>query len=509
MPYDLLVIGGGIQGAAVARDAALRGLSVLLLERRDLASGTSSRSSKLIHGGIRYLETGQFRLVREALRERALLLALAPEFVRPLPFLIPHYRGEGRSRLAVSAGLSLYALLAGRHPLAEHRSVDADEALALEPSLRPEGLGGASLYWDAQMDDALLCVAVAVAADRAGAAVMSYTEVVALTPGPAAGAPWRARFRDVDTGEEGVAEARCVVNAAGPWAEEIRTLAGASRGAGLRRTRGTHIVVSGLTRARALLLTARRDGRVFFVLPWGAHSLVGTTDVDDATPPERIAPSEEDIRYLLDEAARAVPELATRGRPLRAFAGLRSLAQGSAILPWANSREHRIIEEKTMLTLIGGKYTTHRSLAERVVDRVVRATRVRAGRCTTAESPLPGRMEAIAKLMARFPARLGAAGPLEVTEAEVVHAVHVELARHLEDVLARRTKLWLDGDAMRLLAGPVSRWMAPHLGWDEVARGREVDRVTQALDRERDIIDSALEGAGAGTGAGAGPGATP
>jgi len=499
LPYDLLVIGGGIQGAAVARDAALRGMRVLLVERGDFASGTSSRSSKLIHGGIRYLETGQFRLVREALRERALLLALAPEFVRPLPFLIPHYRGEGRSRLAVSAGLSLYALLAGRHPLAEHRSVDADEALALEPSLRPEGLGGASLYWDAQMDDALLCVAVAVAADRAGAQVKSYTEVAALEPSGTSPC-WSARLRDLETGEERVAEARCVVNAAGPWVEEIRALAGASRGVGLRRTRGTHIVVQGLTRERALLLTARRDGRVFFVLPWGEHSLVGTTDVDDATAPERIAANEEDIRYLLEEAVRALPELATRGRPLRAFAGLRSLAQGSAILPWANSREHRIIEEGTMLSLIGGKYTTHRSLAERVVDRVVRATRARAGRCTTAESPLPGRMDAIAKLGARFPGRHGAV-TLEITEAEVVHAVQVERARHLGDVLARRSRLWLDGDAMRLAAGPVSRWMAPHLGWSEEARGGEVDRVTRALDREQDIIDAALGVARAGAGA--------
>jgi glycerol-3-phosphate dehydrogenase len=490
MPYDLLVIGGGIQGAAVARDAALRGLSVILLERGDLASGTSSRSSKLIHGGIRYLETGQFRLVREALRERALLLSLAPEFVRPLPFLIPHYRGQGRSRLMVRAGLTLYAALAGRHPLAEHRDLDAPEALALEPSLRPEGLQGASLYWDAQMDDALLCVAVATAADRAGAAVRSYTEVVGMA---AAGPSWRARFRDVDTGEVGELAARCVVNAAGPWAEEIRRLAGASRGAGLRRTRGTHVVVPGLTRERALLLTARRDGRVFFVLPWGAHSLVGTTDVDDQTPPERIAANPADIRYLLDEAARAVPGLATRGRPLRAFAGLRSLAQGSAIRPWANSREHRVLAEGTMLTLIGGKYTTHRSLAERVVDRVVRMSGARAGRCVTRETPIPGRAEAIAKLAARFPGQPEGTTGLRVSEAEVVHAIQVEGARHLGDVLERRTRLWLEADAMRRAAGPVSRWMAPHLGWDEAARQREVDRVTQALDREAAILDTALE----------------
>jgi len=490
MPYDLLVIGGGIQGAAVARDAALRGLSVILLEKGDFASGTSSRSSKLIHGGIRYLETGQFRLVREALRERALLLTLAPEFVRPLPFMIPHYRGEGRSRLAVRAGLTLYAALAGRHPQAEHHEVSATEALALEPSLRTDGLQGASLYWDAQMDDALLCVAIAAAADRAGADVRNYTEVTALA---AAGSMWRSRFRDVDTGEEGDAEARCVVNAAGPWAEGIRTLAGASRGAGLRRTRGTHVVLPGLTRERALLLTARRDGRVFFMLPWGGHALVGTTDVDDGTPPERIEASAEDIRYLLEEAGRAVPGLSARGRPVRAFAGLRSLAQGSAILPWANSREHRVIVEGTMLTLIGGKYTTHRSLAERVVDRVVRLGGARAGRCVTRETPLPDRESAIVRLATRYPGRWEDPAPL--SEAETVHAIQAERARRLDDVLERRTRLWLDAAWMRRAAEPVSRWMAPHLGWDEAARTSEVDRVTRALDREEAIIGAALAGA--------------
>ena len=487
MPFDLLVVGGGIQGAAVARDAALRGLRVLLLERGDLASGTSSRSSKLIHGGIRYLETGQFGLVREALRERATLLRLAPEFVRPLPFLIPHYRGEGRPRFAVRAGLEIYALFAGHHPLAEHRAMDAAEALALEPELRPEGLMGASLYWDAQMDDALLCVAVALDADRAGASLRTYSEVVGIA---ASGSAWRVRYRDVETGEEGTEEARCVVNAAGPWAEEVRAMAGASRRAGLRRTRGTHVVLPGQTRGRALLLTARRDGRVFFVLPWGDYSLVGTTDVDDDTPPERIAPSAADIRYLLEEAARALR--GTAARPLRAFAGLRSLAQGSAIRPWANSREHRILQEGTMLTLIGGKYTTHRSLAERVVDRVTRLAGTRAGSCTTAGSALPGRAIGIEKLKARFQATARLEGSLEISEAEVAYAVLHERARHVEDVLQRRTRLWLSADAMRRAAGQVAAWMAPHMAWDDAARTRETERVEKSLDREAEIINEAL-----------------
>lgn len=495
MKYDLLVVGGGIQGAAVARDAALRGLEVLLLERGDLASGTSSRSSKLIHGGIRYLESGQFRLVREALRERALLLELAPDYVRPLPFLIPHYRGEGRSRLLVRAGLLLYAALAGshsprgRHSLAEHRTLTAAEALDREPALEPHGLQGASLYWDARMEDAPLCVAVALDAERAGASIRTYTALVGLAPD---GRAWRARFRDTGSGEEGEAWARCVVNAAGPWADEVRALARPSARAGMRRTRGTHIVLPALARNHALLLTARRDGRALFVLPWGAYSLIGTTDADDDAPPGRVTPQPEDIRYLLEEAARALPARERARRPLRVFAGMRSLVGTGAARPWMNTREHRIVEDGTLLTLIGGKYTTHRSLAERVVDRVVRLTGVRAGECTTAATPLSGtRADAVAKLRAAHPALLSVGEGIEIAEAAVVHAARAERARHLEDVLLRRSRLWLDDDAMRRAAAPVAEWMAPHLGWDEAARGREVRGVRDMLAEEDRIIEAA------------------
>ncbi len=365
------------------------------------------------------------------------------------------------------------------------------EALELEPSLRPEGLQGGSLYWDAQMDDALLCVAVAVDAERAGAVIRTYAAVVALE---ARGESWRARFHDVDTGKEEVVEARCVVNAAGPWAEEIRALVRPAPGAGLRRTRGSHVVVPGQTRERALLLTAHRDGRAFFVIPWGEYSLIGTTDVDDSTPPERIAPDVGDIRYLLEEAACALPCLPRDARPLRAFAGMRSLAQGNAIRPWANSREHRIIEEGTMLTLIGGKFTTHRSLAERVVDRVAKMTGGRAARCATAELVLHGRWMVIQGLRPRYPGRLQLEGSLEITEAEVVHAVQKEHARHPDDILERRSRLWLRSDAMRSAAPRVAAWMAPHLGWDEPATAREVQRVNHALDRESEILDAAMPG---------------
>jgi len=491
MTYDLLVVGGGIQGAAVARDAALRGLSVLLLERGDLASGTSSRSSKLIHGGIRYLETGQFRLVRESLRERARLLDLAPEFVEPLPFLIPHYRGEGRSPFVVGLGLGLYAALAGRHPLSAHRKLSAPEALALEPSLNPQRLLGASSYWDARMEDAPLCVAVALAAERAGAVVRTHTALVGLDRD---GTQWRARYRDAISGEEGEASSRCVVNAAGPWAEAVRALAGFAERVRMRRTRGTHVVVPAALAEHALLLTSRRDGRAVFAIPWGKFTLIGTTDVDDNAPPDAIRPTSQEIRYLLGEAHGALPGVDAATRPLRVFVGVRSLVSGNAIRPWSNTREDHTLEEGTLLTLIGGKYTTHRSLAERVVDRAARLLGARAAVCRTQSEPLAtGRADGIAALGAAHPGRVRVGEGWEMSEAQVVHAIRAERARRLEDVLLRRTRLWLDARALRAAAGPVAAWMAPHLGWSEERRGQEVAALAAALDEEEGIIDSAME----------------
>ena len=477
------MIGGGIHGAAVARDAALRGLRVLLVERADLASGTSSRSSKLLHGGIRYLESGQIGLVREALREREILLRIAPpRIVRPVRFLVPHYAGEGRPGWQIGLGLSLYGALAGPTPRARHQRVGRDEALALEPGLLPARLRGGSLYWDAQMDDAMLCVATACGAAEAGAEILTHTALVSLRT--EAGL-WRAGVRDEISGAARDVEARTAVNAAGPWVDEVRALAGHTRDARLRRSRGTHVVVPAATAERALLLTARSDGRVFFVLPWGAHSLIGTTDVDVSGPPADVDPAVEDIRYLLAESHRVLPAVDPGAKPLRAFAGVRSLLRTGAAAPYANPREYRIVTEGTLVSLIGGKYTTHRSLAERVVDRVVAALGLRARSCATAVTPLPdGRGEAQARLAARHPDRVDAGRGLAWSEAETVHSVRSEFARCLEDVLLRRSPLWLDAAALRRAAPRAADWMARALGWGDVYREMELRRFLAALDRE-------------------------
>ncbi|HET7499187.1 MAG TPA: glycerol-3-phosphate dehydrogenase/oxidase [Candidatus Eisenbacteria bacterium] len=488
---DILVIGGGIHGVAVARDAARRGLETLLLEKGDLASATSSRTSKLIHGGLRYLENGQIRLVREALRERAILLHTAPEFVRPLPFLLPHYAGRGRARWWVGAGLALYRLLAGG-TAAERSGIGAEEALRLAPGLDPEDLRGGSLFADAQMDDAALCVALAVDAERAGATVRTHTEAIALAK-TADGRAWRAHFHDRIEGTDAEVEARAVVNAGGPWVDDVRAMAEGHPAPSVRRTRGAHVVFAAAPPRTALLLTARRDGRVFFVIPWGAHTLAGTTDVDDPSDPGSVEPHVEDVRYLLEESAAALPGALAGVRPVRAFAGVRPLSRGRAERPWENSRESRVLVERGLWTMVGGKYTTHRALAERVVNGIVRALGARVAPCVTASLPLrSGRAESIERLRRDFPRAAEVAGGFHISEAEVAHAARVERARRLDDILLRRTRLWLDARALREAAMPCAVWAAPVLGWSERTRSAEVERLLAILDREERAIDAAV-----------------
>jgi glycerol-3-phosphate dehydrogenase len=483
-------VGGGIHGVAVARDAALRGLSVLLAERADLAGETSSRTSKLIHGGIRYLENGEWPMVREALHERAVLLRIAPDHVRPLTFLLPVYRGEGRPRWLLDLGLSLYGALAGRDPLAAHKRLDAAAMRAAEPALRADGLSGGFLFHDAQMDDAALCIAIALAAERAGADVRTYTDVRGLER---AGAGWRARLADLERGVEEAVEARWVVNAAGPWADEIRSMCRPGLDPVVRRTRGTHVVLEGALVSNAILLTARSDQRVFFVLPWGSHTVVGTTDVDESRDPASVGPAVEDVRYLLGEASRAVPSIGA-ARPVRAFAGVRPLA-GTARrggTPSTNRREHRILVEDRVVSIVGGKYTTHRSLAAGVVDRLVAMDGRRAPASSTEASALSvAREDGITELALRHPRAVDLPGRLRLREAEVAFAVRAEKARKLDDVLLRRTRLWLDGRALRDASGPASQWMAALLGWDERTRRDGLERFLASLDDESRILEEA------------------
>ncbi len=356
-PLDLIVIGGGITGAAVARLAARNGYSVALLEQGDLASGTSSATSHMLHGGLRYLEHGRFLLVRRSLGERAVVSRMAPALVRPTRFVVPLYAGGRLGPTRLRAGLALYDWLASRKGLAPHAWLRANEALALEPALEPHGLLGAGAYSDTVMDDARLCVAVARDAAAHGAAIHTYMEVVGARPAPvptAVGAPPGSEggaieviARDVLDGGERAFTARVVVNATGPWADGVRRLLWRALNPGspepgptLRPSRGIHLVYPAITRGHALLLLAGRDGRVLFAVPFGDRTLVGTTEIEVPALPvrESFRPSLEEVRYLRAEVERALPGL-EGAAPLAILCGVRPLVRSEHSVDRA-SREH-------------------------------------------------------------------------------------------------------------------------------------------------------------------------
>jgi glycerol-3-phosphate dehydrogenase len=508
--FDLLVIGGGINGAGIARDAALRGLRVALVEQSDFASGTSSRSSKLIHGGLRYLEQGEVRLVLEATRERERLRRLAPHLVRPIRFLYPIYADGPVSKWKLNAGLWAYDLLAGVFSVRRHRMLGPDAAHRAEPTLRTEGLRGAGEYWDCWTDDARLVLETLLSAREEGTIAVSYARVVGFVKenDRLVG----ARLSDRIGGRELTVRARAIVNAAGPWVDAVSAMdqPGPPR---LRPTKGVHIVVprARLGHAAAIVLHAVQDARVMFVIPWDACSLVGTTDTDhpDGTEPPTVEPS--DVAYLLETVNHYFPSAQLKPADVvSAFAGLRPLVAppaGAHEAPSDVSREEEIFVSRSgLITIAGGKLTTYRVVASQVVDRVaerlVRTVDGHAiGPSRTADLPLPGGSTApetlaaaaaasdghgvardvIDHLAGRYGGRLDAVlgvvakdralgAPVIPAQpdprAEVVAAVEGELAMTLEDVLRRRTQLALfDPSGGTAAADEVADLMARRLGW--------------------------------------------
>jgi glycerol-3-phosphate dehydrogenase len=463
---DVIVIGGGITGCAVARDAAARGLSVLLVEKHDLAAGTSGRSTKLLHGGLRYLEHGHLRLVREALREREITARLAPALARPLRFVMPVRRGVFPGRLAGRIGVALYHVLAGAQPLPRGGPVSSKELAALAAALSP-GWSGGIAFADRQTDDARLTVAIARDALRRGASIRLGVTVTAL----ARSAPgFRVSFRDEDD-RESVALARCVVNAAGPWCDEVRRLAGGTHPV-LSGSRGAHLVLSGLALHAALLLPGAKRGHRLFAIPWRDAVLFGTTDIADARDPGRELAELEDIRLLFEEARRLFPGAGlTRRHVLSSFTGVRPLLrQNGDTLSF--SREHRVLDEDGLVTIAGGKLTTWRTMALATVDAVVRRVG-RGGKSPEVllEEPLPGGDEERPGLDA------------VLTE---------EMARHAEDVVFRRLPIGHDPrEVIRTLPSIVDR-MATRSAWDVARRDAETARVLSRLDADAARLDEAL-----------------
>jgi glycerol-3-phosphate dehydrogenase len=471
-PFDLLVIGGGINGAGIARDATLRGLKVALVERDDFASGTSSRSSRLVHGGVRYLEHGYLHLVFESSRERRILLHIAPHLVRPLQFTWPVYRGARIPRWKLAAGLWLYDLLAQFQNAARHRTLSKNDVLATEPRLAHDGLTGGASYYDAATNDARLTLANVTDAARSGAVVLNHAEVTSLVfeADRAAGLTVRDRFarRVIEV------RARALVNATGPWTDAISRIESPSSRPAVLGTKGVHVAVPAdrVGNRGAVTLLSPLDGRVMFVLPAGTHTIIGTTDTPTTENPEQVRATRADVRYLLDSVNGFFPEARlTSEDVVCAWAGIRPLiASGNVGDPAAASREHAIVVgPRGVIAVTGGKLTTYRSMAEEVVDVVQKRLGARSTPSVTASRRLPDRDP---RTPEREELRARIAEDLPYTFADAAYGADHEFACTIADVLMRRTHLAFETRDHGLSVSPaVAEVLAPRLGWDRAGVG--------------------------------------
>jgi len=483
--FDLLVIGGGITGCGVARDAAMRGLRVALVERDDFASGTSGRSSRLVHGGIRYLEHGQLHLVYESIRERETLLRIAPHLVKPLAFTWPVYRGARIGKLRLSAGLLAYHLMAGRRSR-RHATLDLRGVLEREPCLKNVGLTGGAVYYDACTDDARLTIANAIAAQQNGATVVSHARATEILQerGRAVGAVVKSQHSD----ETHHLRARLIVNATGVWDNEFTTDKRARRHRG---SKGVHISVprDRVGNRDALTLISPVDGRVMFCLPAGPQAIIGTTDTWTEESPETAHASVSDVEYLLRSANAYFPHARlTRDDVVSAWAGIRPLASQTATNPSAVSREHTIVTDGSgVVNVMGGKLTTYRSMAAEIVDRVQQALGQEPKAAPTDSVELPGaeRVTAITRLQREDVKLLEPLVPdLPYTGAHLVYGVTMELARSLSDLLIRRVHLAFETrDHGLSVATRAADIVAPLLGWDDQTKSARVREFRQDIER--------------------------
>lgn len=370
--YDVLIVGGGINGAAIAHMAARNGLKAALLEKGDFASGTSSKSTKLIHGGLRYLEIFDIDLVRESLRERYFLLRDAPHLVKPLSFIIPVYQGDRNPLWMMRLGVWLYDRLAGKYMIGKHRFIPRDELLGLMPGLKDEGLLGGVSYYDAQMDDARLVLENVLSAQAHGAHVANYVEVKSFIKkdGKAAGV---IAF-DTIGGRELEISARKIVCAVGPWTNILMRKEEGNVSPMMRTTKGIHVVCQGQLSDRALIIPTSKGQRVFFAIPWMGNSLIGTTDTDYTADPDAVGADQEDIDYLFRELRRVFPEgTFKKEKIITIFAGLRPLVRKQGE-PAKISRNHVIKQAYSgIIYVMGGKYTTYRKIAEDCLKEIIKS----------------------------------------------------------------------------------------------------------------------------------------
>ena len=452
--FDIIVIGGGATGAGIAVDAATRGYSALLLEQHDFGKGTSSRSTKLVHGGVRYLAQGDLRLVHEALYERSLLLKNAPHLCRVQPFVVPLSRWWEAP--FYGTGLKLYDLLAGRDGIGNSRYLNRREVIERLPTIQREGLKGGILYYDGLFDDARLLIDLICTAVECGAVALNYAKVVKLNrhSDRVNGVVWR----DIETGSEYETSARIVINATGVFCDHVRTMARPDVNVPslVSPSQGVHLVFdrSFLPGDHALMVPKTRDGRVMFAIPWHGHTLVGTTDV--AIPQADLEPraTASEIDLILETAGRYLARPPERRDVRSVFAGIRPLVKSSGRVNTARlSRDHTIVEEAGLLTITGGKWTTYRNMAEDCVDRAAAVAGLPARVCRTKSLAIRGTSE----------------------RPDAIRAVRREFARTVEDVLARRTReLFLNASKARDLAPQIAASMAKELGRDEAWQKEQV-----------------------------------
>lgn len=530
--FDMLVIGGGVTGAGVALDAATRGLKVALVEQRDFASGTSSRSSKLFHGGLRYLEQLNFSLVREALRERELMLTrLAPHLVRPVSFLYPltHRVWE---RPYVTAGLTLYDTMGGARSVPGHKQLSRTKALKLFPGMRKDALVGALLYYDAQADDARHTMAVARTAATYGATVLPSARVTGLTR--AGERIVGATVTDVETGEEAEVSARVVVNCTGVWTDEIQTLAGGRGQFNVRASKGVHIVVPKDRVNAETGVILRTEKSVLFVIPWGTHWIIGTTDTDWNLDLAHPAASRADIDYILEHVNRVLVTPLTHDDIEGVYAGLRPLLAGESEATSNLSREHAVARPQPgLISIAGGKYTTYRVMAEDAVDAARVDLPGGVPDSVTDHIPLVGAegYQAMSNQVDRLSRELdlptwrvthlldrygslirevldcaaddrSLLGPLpgaeEYLKVELRYAASHEGALHLDDLLSRRTRISIEADDRGVAcADEAAAIVAPVLGWDEQRVHDEVEayrtRVAAEVESQTESDDLAAQ----------------
>jgi glycerol-3-phosphate dehydrogenase len=517
--FDLLVIGGGITGATVAWDATLRGLKVLLVERSDFGSATTSASSKLIHGGLRYLKNAEIGLVRESLRERRYFQTIAPHLVRPLPFLIPTYRSGGNRRMLIKAGMMMYDALSfdranisdPERRIPRHQMLSADRVLDLEPQVNPQGLTGGAVYYDCQCEPERLCLEFILAAAQRGASVHNYLEVNELTC--RSGRIDQVGLIDRLSNKSIAVHARAVANVTGPWADTIDALCGVLDQVVLKRSKGIHLVTRSLSRNHAVVLQTP-SGRHFFIIPWYGLSLIGTTDTEYQGSLADLSATEEDVVQFLAEINAVCPSAHLQPDDVQfQYAGVRPLVEQETQVYQA-SRKYEIVDHRHRgvsgyFTAIGGKYTTSRNLARKLVDRILTRLGHPQVDCLTAKTLLPGGMPG--SFSAYQQTSLKAAGALlpadvlqhlisiygarhdQVLErvrqnpqlaervtadrpeilAEIDQALEAEWACTATDVLFRRTAIGLCGHPGDAGLERALNFIAARLGWDGARRATE------------------------------------